>query len=105
MSQGVERLNNRAVLLTEESKFEIFGSNWSDYVWQRVVKRAAIPCITPTVNHGGDSVMVWWPFTICQIEDLHLVKGKLNQSQHTAASHDPIWNTDCWSRVCTRARE
>ena len=47
------------VLWIDESKFEIFGSNERVYMWQRVGERAATPCITPTIKHGGGSVMMW----------------------------------------------
>ena len=50
----IEQLNK--VLWTDESKFEIFRSNRRVSVRQRVGQRVAIPCITPTVKHGGGSV-------------------------------------------------
>ena len=54
------------VLSTDESKFEIFGSNKRVYVWWRFGERIATSCITPTVKHGGGSVMVWGCF--CQLQ-------------------------------------
>ena len=41
---------------------------------QRVGERAAIPCITPTLKHGGGSVIVWGSFTNCKVRDLLQVK-------------------------------
>ena len=76
------------VLWTNKSNFEIFRSNRRVYVWKRVVERAATPCITPTIKHGGGSVMVREAFANYKVRDLHQVKGKLNHtSNHSMQSH------------------
>ena len=73
------------------------------YEQQRVNERAAIPYITPTVKNRGGSVKV------CKLQSWIFAPGERqiesNQlSQHTAASHDPIWNMACGSRICLHAR-
>ena len=76
------------VFWADESKFEIFRSNRTVYVWWRVSEKAAIPCITPTVKYERDSVMVWGSFTNCKVGDLHQEKGKLNQTgYHSILQH------------------
>ena len=72
------------MLQTDESKFEIFQSNRRVYVKQRVDERAATQSITPTVKHGGGSVMVLRTFADSKVRDLHHVKDKLNQTRSTA---------------------
>ena len=79
------------VLWTDESKFEIFGSNKRVYVYQRVGERAAILCITPTVKYGGGSVKVWRAFANCKVGDLYQMKTNWIRSA-------------CESRICTHAR-
>ena len=84
VGQDAQRLDNKTV----ESKFEIFGLNWRDYVQWRVGERAATPCITPTVKHGVGSVIVW---DFCQLQSKGFApdEGQIESdqlSQHTAAS-------------------
>ena len=50
------------VIWTDESKFEIFGSNKRVYVQRRVGERAATSCITPIIKHRRDTVMMWRAF-------------------------------------------
>jgi hypothetical protein len=45
------------VLWSDESKFEIFGSNRRVFVRRRVGERMIFACVVPTVKHGG-GVMV-----------------------------------------------
>lgn len=67
------------VLWTDESKFQLFGSNRRVYVRRRQGERASPQCITPTVKHGGGSVMVWGSFAAGKVGDLYKVEGILNQ--------------------------
>ena len=45
--------------LSDESKFEIFGSNCRVFVRRIVGERMISTCMVPTVKHGGGGVMVW----------------------------------------------
>ena len=36
-------------------------------------------CVSPTVKHGGGSVMIWGSFAGSRVGDLHRVTGTLNQ--------------------------
>ena len=99
----LEQLNK--ILWTEESKFEI----WVKLEGLCVAKswwKSFNHCIPPTIKPGGGSIMMRGAFANCcqrfapgegQIESDQL-------SQHTAASHDPVWNTGCGSRICIRVR-
>ena len=91
-SKTIELWNK--VLCTDKLKFEIFQWSGRFYVQQRFSERAGSPCITPTVKHGGGSVMGWGDFANCKVSFLHQVKGKLNQTgYHTILQHDaiPFW--------------
>ena len=52
----------KPVLWSDESKFEIFGSNRHVFVRRRVDERMISAWVVPTVKHGGGGVMVlcWW---------------------------------------------
>ena len=71
--------NWKKVLWTNESKFEIFGSSRRVFVRRRVGERTVPQCVTPTVKHGGGSVMIWGSFAGSRVGDLHRVTGTLNQ--------------------------
>ena len=93
------------VLWTDESNFEIFGTNMRVYVLRRVGERAATPCIRPTVKYGRGSVE---EKGFCQFRSREFTPGKGQiqsdrPSQHTAPSRDSIWNAACGSRICNHA--
>ncbi|MBN3285256.1 TC1A transposase, partial [Polyodon spathula] len=69
----------KSILWTEESKFEISGSNHRVFVRRREGERMSSACVVPTVKHGGGSVMVWGCFAGDRVGDLYQVHGKLNQ--------------------------
>ncbi|CDQ69908.1 unnamed protein product [Oncorhynchus mykiss] len=52
----------KLVLGSDESKFEIFGSNRRVFVRRRVGEWMISACVFPPVKHGGGGVMVWWYF-------------------------------------------
>ena len=85
VGQGIQRLGHRAVekvLWFDKSKFKILGSKRRGCVKQKIGERAATLSITPTIEHGGDSVMVWRAFANSKVGDLHQVKNKFNQINH-----------------------
>ena len=86
------------VILTDESKFEIFDSNRRVYVRRRVGERAAPPRITPSVKHGGGSVMVcvcvWVGF--CQLQSRGFAPGE--------GKIESDWLSQNTAKNCTHAR-
>jgi hypothetical protein len=58
----------KSVLWSDESKFEIFGSNLCVFVRRSVGEQMISSCVVPTVKHGEGGVMVWGCFagdTVC----------------------------------------
>jgi hypothetical protein len=49
----------KSVFRSDESKFEIFGSNRRVFVKCRVGEWMISACVVPTMKHGGGCVMVW----------------------------------------------
>lgn len=47
------------VIFSDESKFNIFGSDGQHYVWRKCNTALQIQNMIATVKHGGGSVMVW----------------------------------------------
>uniref|UniRef100_A0AAZ3RHR5 Transposase Tc1-like domain-containing protein n=1 Tax=Oncorhynchus tshawytscha TaxID=74940 RepID=A0AAZ3RHR5_ONCTS len=69
----------KLVLWSDESNFEIFGSNLLVFVRRRVGEHMISTCVVPTVKHGGGGVMVWGCFAGDTVCDLFRIQGTLNQ--------------------------
>ena len=69
----------KKVLWTDESKFEVFGSQRRTFVRRRTNEKMLEECLTPSVKHGGGNVMVWGCFGAGKVGDLYRVKGILNK--------------------------
>ena len=53
-------------------------------------------CVTPSVKHGGGSVMIWVSFAGSRVGDLHRVTGTLNQKgYHSILQHHAIPSGPC----------
>ena len=92
---------NWKVLWTDESKFEIFGSSRRVFVRRQVGERMVPQCMTPTVKHGGGSVMIWGSFAgssrrLAQSDWHPEPKG---QPQNFAAPCNTLWSMPRWSGV------
>lgn len=70
------------VLWTDESKFELFGSHRRQYCRRKVNERYQANCITPTVKHGGGSVMVWGCFSYGGVGQLVKIDGIMKKEQY-----------------------
>lgn len=70
------------VLWTDESKFQVFGSNRRTFVRRRVGERMLPECVAPTVKHGGGSVLVWGSFSFNGVGDLHRIEGILKKENY-----------------------
>lgn len=64
----------RRVFFSDESKINRYGSDGRQYYWKRRGQPIRDHHVTPTLKHGGGSIMVWACFSaagpgyICQIE-------------------------------------
>ena len=67
------------MLWTDESKFELFGSQRRTFVRCRKNEKMLEECLTPSVKHGGGNVMVWGCFGGGKVGDLYRVKGILKK--------------------------
>ncbi|KAF2903608.1 hypothetical protein ILUMI_02579 [Ignelater luminosus] len=72
----------KKVLLTDESKFELFSTKRRVYVRRKIGKRMLDQCVTPTVKHGGNSVMVWGSFGANKVGDLVRIEGIMRKEQY-----------------------
>ena len=67
------------VLWTDESKFEQFGNKRRVYVRRREGERYLDECLSPTVKHGGGSIMVWGGISASGTSDLVKIDGIMDK--------------------------
>lgn len=69
----------KKVLFSDESKFELFGSNGLKYIRRPVGKRFDPKYQLPTVKHGGGSVMVFGAFHYGGVSPLFRIDGIMDR--------------------------
>lgn len=62
------------VIFTDESKFNIFGSDGRRFVWRRPNTELELKNLTPTVKHGGGNVMAWGCFSANGVGNLVFIE-------------------------------
>lgn len=69
----------RSILFSDESKFNIIGSDGMCYVRRPAGKRIEARYCKKTVKHGGGSVMVWGCFSGAGVGPLHKIVGIMDR--------------------------
>ena len=69
----------KSVLWSDESEFEIFGSNRRVFVRRKDHPFTYSAYVVSCVKHGGGGVMVWGCFAGDTVCDLFRIQGTLNQ--------------------------
>ena len=72
----------KSVLCLDESKFELFGSHWRQYVRRNVNEKSEPDCIVTTVKHGGGSVMFWGCFSHTGVGQLKKIEAIMKKEQY-----------------------
>jgi len=72
---GWEEKDWRAVFFSDESKFNLFGSDGREWCWRRPEEEFRDCNTQKTVKHGGGSVMVWGCITPYGPGRLHRIEG------------------------------
>lgn len=68
----------KKVAFSDESKFNLFGSDSRQHVWRPIGTRNDVRYQIPTVKHGGGSVMVWGVFSAQGVGPLVEINGNMN---------------------------
>ncbi|KAL1282639.1 hypothetical protein QQF64_001442, partial [Cirrhinus molitorella] len=66
------------VLLSDETKINLFGSDGVKCVWWQPGEEYKDKCVFPTVKHGGGNVMVWGCMSDAGIGELQFIEGTMN---------------------------
>ena len=67
------------VLWSDESKFNLFGSDGKIMVWRSMMEEHHPKCTVPTVKHNGGSVMVWGCFSRNGVGNLCFIEGNMDR--------------------------
>ncbi|KAF7651836.1 hypothetical protein LDENG_00104850, partial [Lucifuga dentata] len=70
----------RSILLSDESKIELFGRNENHYVWRKANTAFLKKNLVPTVKLGGGSILVWACFAAGGPGNLTVIDGLMNSS-------------------------
>jgi hypothetical protein len=68
----------KTVLFSDESKFNIFGSDGPQYVWRKSKKNWIQKNVIPAVKHGGSHAVVWGCMGHSVVGELTIVEGIMN---------------------------
>lgn len=69
----------KKVIFTDESKYNIFGSDGRCRVWRKKNTELKKENLKGTVKHGGGSVMVWGCMSASGVGKLHFIDGIMDQ--------------------------
>lgn len=72
----------KSVIFSDESKFNIFGSDGKKMVWRKKGTALAEKNLLPTVKHGGGHVMVWGCMSSNGVGKLHFIDGIMNAKMY-----------------------
>lgn len=78
----------KSVLWTDESKFQIFGSNRRVFVRRRSHERVSESCLVSSVKQGGGNVLVWGCFAGTVVGDLVKIDGIMRKDQYLQILRD-----------------
>lgn len=67
------------VIFTDESKFNLFGSDGKTRVWRKINTAMVEKNLIRTVKYGGGSVMVWGCMSTAGVGNLVFIEGKMDR--------------------------
>lgn len=80
----------QSILWSDESKFNIFGSDGRGRVWRSKAETLRTECLRPTVKHGGGNVMVWGCMSSKGLGRLHFIDGIMNSDMYIEILRDQM---------------
>lgn len=72
----------KTVIFADESKYNIFGSDGSNFVWRQPNTELNLKNLKCTVKHGGGSQLVWGCMSAAGVGNLKFINGKYDKYQH-----------------------
>ena len=81
------------VIFSDESKFNLFGSDGQQYCWRRSGERLLDQHVQSTVKYGGGNIMVWGCMTWEGVGNLHLIEGIMDKYVYRNILETELINT------------
>jgi transposase len=81
------------VVWSDESKFQIFGSDGRQYCWKRPKDPLQDAHVKPTVKFGGGSIFVWGCFTSSGVGYLVRIEGGLDAELYCKILEEDLMDT------------
>ncbi|KAG0418638.1 Transposable element Tcb1 transposase [Dictyocoela roeselum] len=72
----------KRIIFSDESKFNLFYSDGKVSVWREKGTGLFEKNLSPTVKHGGGSIMVWGCFSYYGVGKLVLIEGKMDSRKY-----------------------
>jgi DDE superfamily endonuclease/Transposase len=89
----------RHVVWSDESKFQLFGSDGRQWYWKKPNEPLSTRHIRPTVKHGSGNIMVWGCFTSGGIGYLCRIDGSLDGELYRKILNDEFIATLNWYNI------
>jgi transposase len=87
------------VIWSDESKFNLFGSDGRKYCWRKSGEALKTQHIQPTVKHGGGSVMIWGCMTWKGIGNITNIEGTMNSEMYRNILKAELLDTYEWQEL------
>lgn len=81
------------VIFSDESKFNLFGSDGRQWCWRRSGHEYDDAYVQKKVKHGGGNIMVWGCVTSKGIGRLHRIDGKMDAEMYTGILQKSLLRT------------
>lgn len=79
-----------SVIFSDESKFNLFGSDGKKYVWRKSGTELLAKNLRPTVKHGGGNRMVWGCMAASGVGNLVFIEGRMKATDYIDILRDNL---------------
>ncbi|CAI9610808.1 unnamed protein product, partial [Staurois parvus] len=80
------------VLLSDDTKINVFGTDGFKTVWHRKGEEYKEKCMVPTVKHYAGSVLLWVLHEYCWCRELHFIDGIMNSQMYCSILKEKFSN-------------
>jgi DDE superfamily endonuclease/Transposase len=87
------------VVWSDESKFNLFGSDGRQYCWRKPGEALKDQYVRPTVKHGGGSLMIWGCMTWKGVGNITSIEGIMNSEMYRDILKAELLDTYKWQEL------
>ena len=78
------------IIWSDECKFNLFGADGNQKVWRKPGEEHKMECTSPTVKHGGGSIMVWGSMAASGVGNLVFIDGIMDRFVYKKILEDNV---------------